>query len=190
MPLPALGSSSRAVAPGLAQVAVCLEEALSSCYGCCHSQAALPGPCGSGMNCRLFIAMRGFRGPLPSRELVRLMFPTTPSSCAECAGMILSSCEAPVPLRHSKSTRFSFFRGEPATGNCSHILLFCFPNIQHTMQYVSARLVQITRAIYLAVPCFHSLPALTPLLPPVSWGGGIAWALLGHGLFITPFMRC
>ena len=39
---------------------------------------------------------------------------------------------------------------------------------------------KITRAGYLAVLCFHSLPILILFLPLVSWGGGTAWGLLRH----------
>ena len=85
------------------------------------------------MNSRLFITMRGFRAVLPPRGLGCLMFPGIPNCYAECAGMIVSSCEAFVPLRLSKSTHFSFVPGELAVGTHSQILLFCFPNIQHTM---------------------------------------------------------
>ena len=108
---------------------------------------------------------------------------------AECAKTLLSSCEAPVPLRLSKSTHFSFVPEVPAVGTCSQVLLLHFPNIQHTMQCVFALLVQITRAGYLAVLGFHSLPTLTPLLLPVGWGGGSAQVPPGRGLYLTPFMR-
>ena len=53
------------------------------------------------------------------------------------AGMPPSSCEAPVPLRPSKSTRFSFVPGAPAVGTRSQVLLFSFPSIQHTTHCVS-----------------------------------------------------
>ena len=71
------------------------------------------------------------------------------------------------------------------------VLDFTFPfsNIQHTMQCVSVLLVQISRAGLSAVLGSLSLPALTPLL---LLGAGVRGTrvLLGHGLYLTPFMRC
>ena len=46
---------------------------------------------------------------------------------------------------------------------------------------------QITRAGYLAVLCFHSLPTLILFLPPVSWGWGSARVPPGHGFVSYPF---
>ena len=75
-------------------------------------------------------------------------------------------------------------------GTCSQspsrILLFRFSNIQYTMQCVSVLLVQITRAGYLAVLCFHFLPTVSPFLPPGGWVGGSARVLLGHGFVSYP----
>ena len=119
--------------PADPQLLHCCEQALSC------SPAARPPQQGhtvGGMTGRLFIVMRGFRAALPSRSLGCLKFPRIPSCWAECAGMILLSCRVPVPLRISKCTHFSFVPGEPAVGTCSQILLFHFPGILHTVQFV------------------------------------------------------
>ena len=175
---------------GLARVAV--REALYSCCGCGQSQAAalLRRGCTGGGTCgRLFITVRVHRAVLPPRGFGHPEFPRIPSCWGKCPGMLPSSCETPVPLRLSNGTCFSFVPLAPAVGTCSQVLLFCFPSIQHTMHCVSALLVRITRAGYLAVLGSYSLPSLTPLLPPGSWGQGFAWVPLGLSLCLTPFMR-
>ena len=52
------------------------------------------------------------------------------------------------------------------------ILLFHFSSIQHPVHRVSVLLVRISRADYLAVLGFHSLPALTPFFLLGSGIGG------------------
>ena len=85
----------------------------------------------------LFITMRGLRAVLPPRGLGHPEFPRISSYWADCAGALLSSCEAPVPLRFSKGTHFSFVPGVLAAVTHSQILLSCFSSIQHPMHCMS-----------------------------------------------------
>ena len=62
------------------------------------------------------MTVRGLRAALSPRGLGCPEFPGIPSFWAECPRLLLSSCEVPVPLRLSKSTRFSIVPGVPAAG--------------------------------------------------------------------------
>ena len=143
-----------------------------------------------GTTGRLLITMRGFRAALLTRGLGCLEFPGIPRCWAERAGMTLSSCDVPVPLRLAKSTCFSFVPGAPVAGTGSQVLLFHFSNIEHTVHCVSALPVQIARAGCLVVLAFHSLPTPIPFLPLRTWVGGSAQVLPGRSLYLTPFVRC
>lgn len=71
----------------------------SSAMGGCHTRGGKDG--------RLFIGMRCFIASPSSRGLERLEIPRIPNCWAQFAGMLPSSCEAPVPLSLTKSTHSS-----------------------------------------------------------------------------------
>lgn len=150
----------------------------SSAMGGCHTRGGKDG--------RLFIGMRCFIASPSSRGLERLEIPGVPNCWAQFAGMLPSSCEAPVPLSLTKSTHSSFLPGAQAAGTRLLILLSHFPNIQHTKYCVSALPVPMTRAGYFAVLGSHALPTLTPLLLLGSWVGGHAQVPLGPACILSP----
>ena len=156
---------SAAVAVGVA----CLRLLLQ--YGGAASEGEQVGGCLSRWGAA---ALRGFGCP---------EFPVIPSCWAKCPGMLPSSCGVPVPLRLSKSIRFSLsqVRRLRKTGHRSYCR---FPSFQHpTHALCVCALVRMAGAGCLAV--------LGSLSLPQGEGAGVRGTRVppGCSLYLTPFAR-